>query len=98
MFCYWRFWWTIRHINGTRGGDGAGAGTANVWVGIGGAGGGSFWGSNVDENRGDSTVTGGGQPGRQYGVGGSGGAETINSGNSNGGNASVGVVYVEEYA
>ena len=88
------------NMDGTQGQDAMGAGTTGVAVALGGSGGGSFWGSNVDEARGDSAVTGNGQPGRtgQYGVGGSGGAETNNAGTSSGANGQTGVVYVEEYA
>ena len=88
------------NIDGTQGQDALGAGTGGVAVGLGGSGGGSFWGSNIDEARGDSNISGNGQPGRtgQYGVGGSGGAETNNKGTSSGGNGQTGVVYVEEYA
>ena len=88
------------NIDGTQGQDALGAGTGGVAVGLGGSGGGSFWGSNIDEARGDSNISGNGQPGRtgQYGVGGSGGAETNNGGTSSGGNGQTGVVYVEEYA
>lgn len=86
------------NLHGTQGAHGMGSGTASVSVGIGGEGGGSFWGSNVAEYRGDSAANAGpAQPGRQYGVGGSGGAETNNYGTSNGGNGSAGVVVVEEY-
>ena len=88
------------NMDGTQGQDAMGAGTTGVAVALGGSGGGSFWGSNIDEARGDSNVSGNGQPGRtgQYGVGGSGGAETNNNGTSSGANGQTGVVYVEEYA
>jgi len=86
------------NLEGTKGAEGMGSGTTSVAIGIGGEGGASYWGANVAEYRGDTVVSGQGQPARQYGVGGSGGGETNNNGTSNGGNGGSGVVVVEEYA